>query len=168
VAESRASPAAHVYERATLDAQIMMISRVFDGPGRGHILAQDRLSFPVCRQLLALPGVIDLLLEQSDHAMLRHQAFLDGLLALENEEPNRVQLIRSFRDENIAHELRFDVLPQRPQYNHIQGLIDEASTLVGHLAVAVNGEAIVWSDGDINRSATWLWDAVAEAGRRDE
>jgi hypothetical protein len=178
VADSHASPAAQVYERATLDAQIMMISRVFDGPGRGHILTQNRMSFPVCRELLALPGVMDLLRDQSEdwnelgaenrnRVTVRCQAFLDGLAALDNEEPNRVQLIRGFRDENIAHELRFDVLPQRPQYDHIHGLIDEASTLVSHLALVANGEAIHWRDGDINRSTTWLWEAVAEAHRRE-
>jgi hypothetical protein len=178
VADSHASPAAHVYERATLDAQIMMVSRVFDAPGRGPILAQNRISFHVCRQLLALPDVMDFLLEQSegwnelgaenrDLVTARYQAFNAGLVALENEQPNRAQLVRGFRDENIAHELRFDVLPQRPQYDHIHGLIDEASTLVGHLAMVVNGQVIHWHDGDIHRSTTWLWDAVADAQRRD-
>lgn len=178
VADSHASPAAQVYERATLDAQIMMIARVFDAPGRGHILIQNRMSFPVCRELLALPDVMGLLLEQSEEwnelgaenrnrVTARYQAFLAGLVALENEQPNRVRLVRGFRDENIAHELRFDVLPQRPQYDHIHGLIDEASTLASHLAMVASGEAIHWLDGDINRSTTWLWDAVADAQRRN-
>ena len=94
VADSHASPAAQVYERATLDAQIMMIARVFDAPGRGHILIQNRMSFPVCRELLALPDVMGLLLEQSEEwnelgaenrnrVTARYQAFLAGLVALE-------------------------------------------------------------------------------------
>lgn len=179
VADSHASPAAHVYESATLDAQIMMISRVFDPPGRGHVLVQNRMSFPVCRQLLVLPGVMNSLLEQSEHwnelgvenrdrLSARYQAFLDGLVALDMEEPNRVRLVRGFRDENIAHELRFDVLPQRPQYDHIHGLVDEASVLLGHLALVVAGQAIHWRDDDVGRSTTWLWDAVAEAQRRGD
>ena len=139
---------------------------------------ENRMSFPVCRELLALPDVMGLLLEQSEEwnelgaenrnrVTARYQAFLAGLVALENEQPNRVRLVRGFRDENIAHELRFDVLPQRPQYDHIHGLIDEASTLASHLAMVASGEAIHWLDGDINRSTTWLWDAVADAQRRN-
>lgn len=176
VAASGASVAAHVYERATLDAQIMMVSRVFDAPGRGHILTQNRMSFPVCRILMAEPGVMEFLLDESeewnelglenrDRLAERHQAFVDTLTALENEEPNRVGLIRGFRDENIAHELRFDILPPRPQYDHIHGLIDEASVLLSHLMLIVHGTAIHWDDAEVDVSTTWLWDAVAEASR---
>lgn len=177
VADSPASPAAHVYERATLDAQIMMVSRVFDAPGRGHILVQNRMSFSVCRELLALPGVTHRLLEESedwnelgaenrDRLTARYHSFLEALSRLENEEPNRVRLVRGFRDENIAHDLRFDVLPQRPQYDHIHGLVDEASNLIGHLSMVSNGAVIHWGDADIQSSTTWMWSAVAEAQRR--
>lgn len=179
VADSPASPAAHVYERATLDAQIMMVSRAFDALGRGQIMLQNRLSFPVCRVLLQLPNVMETLQDQSENwnelgadnrnvVVDRHQAFVDSLSALETERPNRIDLVRGFRDENITHELRFDVLPQRPQYDHIHGLVDEASALIGHLAMVANGTAIHWGDGDVNRSATWLWDAVAQAHRDDD
>jgi hypothetical protein len=179
ISDSPASPAAHVYERSTLDAQIMMISRVFDVPGRGHILTQNRMSFPVCRALMEQPGVMEFLLNQSEdwnelgvenrvRLTARHQAFIDVLTALENEEPNRVTLVRGFRDENIAHELRFDVLPQRPQFDHIHGLVDEASVLVGHLMLIVEGANIHWQDGDMDNSVTWLWDAVAHASQRSE
>lgn len=178
VADSHASEAAHVYERSTLDAQVMMLARVFDRSGRGGAMNQNRISFPVCRELLRLPGVMDRLMDESedwnelgvenrDRIDTRYREFLDALGALEVEQPNRLQLIRDFRDENIAHELRFDVLPQRPQYNHVHGIIDEASTLVGHLATIVSGEAIHWRDGDVGRSAAWLWNAVAHAQRRD-
>lgn len=179
IADSPASPAAHVYERTTLDAQIMMIARVFDGQGRGHILTQNRMSFPVCRTLMEQPGVMEFLLDQSEdwnelgaenreRLSARYQAFLDVLTALENEEPNRVRLVRAFRDENIAHELRFDVLPQRPQYDHIHGLVDEASVLIGHLMLIVEGAAIDWQDGDLDESVTWLWSAVADVSRRGD
>lgn len=179
IADSPASPAAHVYERTTLDAQIMMIARVFDGQGRGHILTQNRMSFPVCRTLMEQPGVMEFLLDQSEdwnelgaenreRLSARYQAFLDVLTALENEEPNRVRLVRAFRDENIAHELRFDVLPQRPQYDHIHGLVDEASVLIGHLMLIVEGAAIHWQDGDLDESVTWLWSAVADVSRRGD
>lgn len=179
VADSPASPAAHVYERATLDAQIMMISRVFDTPGRGHILTQNRMSFPVCRVLMAEPGVMELLLNQSEgwndlgsenreRLTARHQRFLDTITVLENEHPNRIGLVRGFRDENIAHELRFDVLPPRPQFDHIHGLIDEASLLLGHLMFIVDGAAIHWQDAGMDDSVTWLWTAVAETSRASD
>jgi hypothetical protein len=179
IADSPASPSAHVYERTTLDAQIMMISRVFDGPGRGYILRQNRMSFPVCRALIELPGVTEFLLDQPEEwdalevenrerLIASHRAFLDILTALDNEEPNRIALVRGFRDENIAHELRFDVLPQRPQYDHIHGLIDEASVLIGHLMLILEGAVIHWQDGGIDRSVTWLWSAVAEANRQGD
>ncbi|QBX38152.1 hypothetical protein E4M02_10565 [Brevundimonas sp. S30B] len=179
IADSPASPAAHVYERTTLDAQIMMIARVFDAPGRGHILTQNRMSFPVCRTLMEQPGVMEFLLDQSEdwnelgaenreRLSARYHVFLDVLTALENEEPNRVTLVRGFRDENIAHELRFDVLPERPQYDHIHGLVDEASVLIGHLMLIVEGAAIHWQDGDVDGSVTWLWNAVADVSRRGD
>ncbi|MGZ0071713.1 AbiU2 domain-containing protein [Sphingobium limneticum] len=178
VADSHASSAASVYERATLDAQIMMVARVFDRPGRGHIYSQNRMSFPVCLGLLKMPGVMGQLLDESEgwneleaenrpRVQARYQAFSDTLDALEHEQPNRIELIKGFRDENIAHELRFDVLPQRPQYDHIHGIVDEASLLVSHLSMVVAGEVIHWNDGDMARSATWLWDAVANAERHD-
>lgn len=179
IADCPASPAAHVYERTTLDAQIMMIARVFDTPGRGHILAQNRMSFPVCRTLMEQPGVMEFLLDQSedwnelgaanrDHLTARHEAFIEVLTTLNDEEPNRVNLVRAFRDENIAHELRFDVLPQRPQYDHIHGLVDEASVLISHLVLIVEGANIRWQDGDMDGSVTWLWNAVADASRRSD
>jgi len=179
VADSPAGPAAHVYERATLDAQIMMISRVFDKPGRGHILTQNRMSFPVCRTLMTEPGVSEMLLNQSEgwndlgvrnreSLMARCQVFLDALIALENEEPNRIELVRGFRDENIAHELRFDALPPRPQYDHIHGLVDEASLLIGHLMLIVEGREIHWEDADMDGSVTWLWNAVGQATRAND
>jgi hypothetical protein len=176
VADSHASQAGQVYERATLDAQIMMVSRLFDRPGRGLLMDQNRVSFPVCRGLLAMPGVMERLLDESEawnelgfenrvRIAASHKSFLSVLVALEAEQPNRIALVRGFRDENIAHELRFDVLPPRPQYNQIRGLVQEASTLVEHLAFVISGEAIHWQDGNMGSSTTWLWDAVAEAHR---
>lgn len=178
VADSDASPAAYIYERSTRDAQIMMVSRIFDKPGQRHILKQNRISFAVCRELLMLPGVMDQLQTECEgwdetgshnrqRLLARCQAFTDGLDALDNEDPNRIILIRDFRNENIAHELRFDVLPPRPQYDHIHGIVDEASILIGHLAFIVSGETVHWQDDVVGRSATWLWDAVAKAHRQD-
>ena len=125
------------------------------------------------------PGVMEFLLGQSedwnelgaanrDRLTARHEAFIEVLTTLNNEEPNRVNLVRAFRDENIAHELRFDVLPQRPQYDHIHGLVDEASVLISHLVLIVEGATIRWQDGDVDGSVTWLWNAVADASRRSD
>ena len=172
VADSPASQAAFVYERSTLDAQILMVSRVFDVPGRGHVMSQNRMSFPVCRALLLLPGVEDALLKWAeethpdgpqyrDRIADRQRTFLGRLKTLETEEPNRIALIRAFRDENIAHELRFDVLPPRPRYDHVHSLIVEASALCELFATAVSGEIIQWQDATLGDSARWLWNAVA-------
>lgn len=178
VADSDASAAADIYERSTRDAQIMMVSRIFDKPGKRDVLEQNRISFTVCRRLLDLPGVMDQLqaeceewnetgFDNRQRLIARHQAFIERLDMLDNEQPNRITLIRGFRDENIAHELRFDVLPARAQYDHIHGIVDEASILIGHLAFIVSGEAIHWQDEDVGRSATWMWESVAEAYRRE-
>ena len=95
----------------------------------------------------------------------RHTRLVENLSALAVEEPNRIRLIRGFRDENIAHELRFDVLPQRPQYDHIHGIVVQASTLVSNLAFVVSGENIGWEEAGVAASTEWLWEAV---GRQEE
>jgi len=180
VAHSPAQEAAHVYERASLDARIVMITRVLDRPGRGRIMEQNRLSFPVCRELMAQPGVMDWLIQDADDRDIlenrrgpavreRCPAFLDLLAEIETEaDPNRAQLLRDFRDENIAHELRFDELRARPEFQHLHSLLRDVQTLTEHLAMIVQGERVLWRDGNVARSATALWQAVADRFRDDE
>lgn len=57
VAASPANEAAWLIERALRDAQVVIVTRVFDPPSRFGALRTNRISFPVCRDLLALPGV---------------------------------------------------------------------------------------------------------------
>jgi hypothetical protein len=180
VAHSPAQEAAHVYERSSLDARIVMLTRVLDQPGRGRIMGQNRLSLPVCRTLLALPGVMDWLTQDADDwdfldnrrgpaVRERYPVFLDRLTRIENEtDPNRAQLLRDFRDENIAHELRFDRLRARPEYQHLRTLLADVQALTEDLAMIVQGERVVWRDGDVTRSANALWQAVADRYRDDE
>ena len=179
VAHSPAQEAAHVYERASLDARIVMLTRVLDRPGHGRIMNQNRISFPVCRELMALPGVMDWLIQDAERDFLNDRrgaavrecygAFLDRLNRIETEEnPNRAQLLRDFRDENVAHELRFDELRARPEYNHLSSLVVDLEALTQDLAMVVQCERVLWRADDIARSATALWRAVADRYRDDQ
>jgi|GEM_PF-2279884 len=173
IANSPASEAAAVYEKTLLDAQIMMVARVFDKPGQGNVRTQNRMSFLVCDHLLKSPDVLDTIrkhrwecdAETQDRLNERYYQFCNNLQTLEDENPNRIKLIRDFRDENIAHELKFDSLPHRPQYSHIHGLIYEARVLISHLQFIVHGDEIIWEELNVEQSAAWLWNAVAESSR---
>ncbi|UTP37890.1 hypothetical protein M9M90_11635 [Phenylobacterium sp. LH3H17] len=180
VAESPASEAAWVFERATRDGQIVAITRVLDAPGRGNPDQTNRLSFPVCRTLLALPGVSAWFIEDAKtwnndlgeanarQVGQRIERFLARLHALETEEgPNRARLIRAFRDENIAHELHFAVQRERPLYRHIREVLNEVMLLTEELSFIVEGQVIHWRRGEANRSASLVWESVAAAYPRE-
>lgn len=173
VAASPASNAALIYERATRDTQIVMITRLLDPPGRSGALKTNRISFPVGRELLALPGVLDKLIEEAKAwpahephenvatSMDRLARFHDRLKALEDEDPNRARRLRDFRDENIAHELKFDVLPPRPVVRDLHDMVVEEMRLVEDFSFVVDGTNIAWSEDSYTNSAKALWDAVA-------
>lgn len=175
VAASPAALAAYVYEKATRDNQIVMITRLLDQPSRRGAFNTNRLSFPVCRDLLALAGVIESLRaearawpsnEPERNAAIHeeeYQNFLTRLQSLESEEPNRAARLRSFRDENIAHELHFAELPPRPVVRDLHDLIVEETRLIESLAMVVDGTNIVWDMQDHAGSAEALWKAVASA-----
>lgn len=174
VAASDASEAAYVYEKATLDAQIVMVTRVLDGTGHRHALHSNRLSLPVCRDLLALPGVEDQLaveaagwndLGEASSQQVRDRLvrFRTGLDLLAAELPNRAAQLRDFRDENIAHELHFPEPRERPQYRYIGELLREVMDRTEDLAFVVQGEVIRWRHGEGEESAQALWHAVAAA-----
>jgi hypothetical protein len=175
VAASPASQAAFIYERATRDAQILMITRVFDRPSKNGALLTNRQSFPVCRDLLDLPGVTEWLIKDaltwpnglahlnSQHVQEHLVRFRERLTALEQEQnPNRQALLRAFRDENIAHELHFVDQRERPLYRHVTELLDEIKLLAEHLSFVVEGTVVRWDDtGLARRSGLALWAAVA-------
>ncbi|WP_293908220.1 hypothetical protein [Phenylobacterium sp.] len=175
IAASPASEAARVYEKAALDAQIVMITRLLDPPSRYGALATNRMSLPVCRDLLALPGVADRCAEEAKgwnelgdasagHVWERLERFRGRLNAIEEEaDPNRAALLRDFRDENIAHELHFEEKRERPLFRHIRELLDEVMALTEDLAFVVEGDVIRWRRDETTASARALWRAVAEA-----
>lgn len=170
LARSAASPAIFLYENAALREQVIILTRVFDPPGR------NRLSFPVVRELLAKPGVAEHFVQdarktwplqdpdQSEATVRQHivelGARLDGLA---NEEPSRLQMLRDFRNTNIAHELWHEVPRQNPQFQHVWDITNEAKACAESVKLVVEGAAVGWADGMVTRSATWLWDTVADA-----
>jgi hypothetical protein len=172
IAASPASRAASVYERAVLDMRIVMVTRLLDQPGRGGANGTNRISFPVCQGLLSLPGVLNQLAAEAadwrtpdptgQRVRERHRLFVDRLARIEGEvNPNRAKRLRDFRDENIAHELRFEELRARPEYRDITNLLAEVMALTSDLAFITEGEHVLWAEGEIERSTNALWAAVA-------
>lgn len=172
IAASPTAEAAFIYERATRDAQIVMITRVLDPPSRGNAVTTDRMSLPVCRDLLRLPGVSEKLIaeardwneldeENCEQVRQRLDQFEARLQALHDEHPNRARILRNFRDGNIAHELHFDVAPAPPLYRHIPELLEEVKRLTVDLSFIVEGDVIHWRQNETHQSAARLWEAVA-------
>ena len=58
LARSPASPAAGVIQDALLRELVIVLVRVLDRP-HGYVLQTDKVSFPVCLDLLERPGVLD-------------------------------------------------------------------------------------------------------------
>lgn len=169
--------AVSIIQRVTLDSRIMVI-RLLDQPGWRGALGSDKISFPVCVELLALPGVVQAFEERASfladnpdeqrEMVRRHETALrDRLQAIVDERPkNRAERIRHFRDENIAHEL----LPlgrPRPEYRDLSWLLDELTEMTRDLALVVNAENIYFPPDEVTRSATALWQAVAAANPRE-
>ena len=173
MAGTQVEDAAIVYESTTKEAVIVRVCRALDEPGRYAAVSTNRMSHPVCRQLIEWPGVLDRLAEiavtwnergPDNEAVVRDRfaGYCTRLDALREEQPNRCKLVRDFRDENIAHELRFDPLPERPRYTQVWGLLDEVRELTDDLALIVLGQSLFWQPGQFSRSATMLWDAVQD------
>lgn len=170
IARSPASPAVFMYENAALREQVVILTRVFDPPG------DQRLSFPVVRELLAKPGVTEHLVidarttwpfqdpDESEAIVRRHITELgERLDRLKTEEPNRLKRLRDFRNTNIAHELWHETPRPRPLFQHVWDITDEAVACAESVKLVVEGSAVGWLEGTVQRSAEWLWDTVAEA-----
>lgn len=169
---TRVEEAAVVYQRATLEGVILRISRVLDPPGHKSILHTNRISLPICRDLIALPNVLDRFADNAriwnmlgDESVAlvyeRFEHLRAKLHTLETEEPNKERLVRQFRDENIAHELKLNPLPQRPQYRQVWALLDEVTSATEDLAMIADGEAFHWAQDEAGQAATLLWEAVS-------
>lgn len=170
LARSAAAPAIFLYENAALREQVIILTRVFDPPGR------NRLSFPVVRELLAKPGVAEHFIQdaretwpfqdpdQSEETVRKHIAELSARLdTLANEEPSRLKMLRDFRNTNIAHELWHEVPRQNPQFQHVWDITSEAKACAEAVKLVIEGSAVGWAEGMVTKSSTWLWDAVAAA-----
>lgn len=172
LARSVGSPAIFLYENAALREQVIILTRVFDPP------RSNRLSFPVVRDLLAKPGITEhfikdaretwpILNPDESEAIVRQQIeqLCSRLDRLANEEPNRLKMLRDYRNTNIAHELWHEVPRQNPQFQHVWDITAEARACAESVKLVIEGSAVGWADGMVTRSATWLWDAVADASK---
>lgn len=172
LARSPASAAIFLYEHAAIRQQVIILTRVFDAPG------PNRLSFPVVRELLSKPGIVDHFVQdaregwpfqepdESEATVRRHISELgERLDRLANEVPNRLKLLRDFRNTNIAHELWHEAPRQNPQFQHVWDITDEAKACAESVKLVIEGAAIGWAEGIVGASAKWLWDAVAERAK---
>jgi hypothetical protein len=174
ISRSPASAAATILQDALLREQILIIVRLFDFP-RGPALKSNRISFPVVRELLTLPGVMEVFTErarswpgQSESKNMeivhaRFAGFEERLGRLQAEDPNRERRLRSYRDENLAHELYFEQPRPKALYGYIPDLLHEVLQLTEDVGLIVQGAHYFWDEGEAERSATALWSAVAAA-----
>ena len=89
----------------------------------------------------------------------------DRLSALEAETPNRLKLIRDYRNTNIAHELFHDAPRENPQFRQIWSMVPEAVKSCEEVMLIVQGSNVAWEPGQVTRASTWLWDTAAAAVR---
>jgi hypothetical protein len=178
VGASPTSLAAAVYEEAVLQNLVLIAVRLFDKP-RGCVVTTDRISFPVIQGLLSLPGVSEMIIDRAQvplSAVLcgepdrtaqevpdRIDCFHAKMRRLATEKPNRMQLLRGFRDENIAHELHLEPTT-KPEYGHVTGMVSEILSLTEDMDLILNGSrSFPWQRGEASKSAAALWSAVVAA-----
>jgi hypothetical protein len=77
--------------------------------------------------------------------------------------PSRERRLRSYRDENLAHELYFEQPRPKALYGYIPDLLHEVLQLTEDVGLIVQGTNYFWDEGEAERSATALWSAVAAA-----
>ncbi|MAM39557.1 hypothetical protein [Sphingobium sp. UBA5915] len=155
---------------------IMIVTRAFDASGRGGALRSDRASFKVLAELAQLHGVRDEVArrasawfedgwnaDENARAALGALDQIDAaLLRLDAEEPNRIRLMRNFRDQYLAHNLVFDIERERPIFGHITSMLEEMTLLVEASELALSGASIFWDmlDENARLSAEELWRTI--------
>lgn len=180
VARSKADTAAAYIHDAVLHDLIMIIVRLMDKPG-GHgrpIMQSDRISFPVVRELLNLPGVMEVFETRArgwpggkgeEHVKRVRDEFQDmcgRIDRLQSGSDTPAELLRTYRHNNLAHELHIDTSDPKPKakYGDVPDLLDEIVALTESVGLIVLGTAYAWERRDVAKSARALWAAVAEIG----
>lgn len=174
VAASPASTAALVYEDASLREQIVIMVRLLDTAG--DALKSDKISYPIVRDLISLPGISEHFIDQArgwkngnspdeneKHLKEQIECFRSRLSKLELEEPNRARILRNYRDENIAHELFIAESRPKPLFKYIWDLLPEIVALTEDVKMIAEGANVVWPRDQATQSASALWSAVAAA-----
>lgn len=184
---TKASVAANLFMHAVLRELMLILVKVFDGPGRHGIEKSDKVTFPIIAAWLAREPVRAALLEKArswlDDGDLADEheagaagamdAIQEGLQRLRDERPNREKLLRDFRDGFLAHDLHREIPCHPPLFGHISELLEEIRLLSEATSLAIEGSSVHWDmlDEQIRNSADWLWSRVADdadAQQREE
>ena len=172
---SAASAALNTLASAAMHETIMIVVRVFDKHGRG---GRVRVSFPVLGKLIKNADVREVVesrakswLPDGDLAEENVQAVRTAIEGFErrlgkvlSEKPNRLERLRNFRNEFLAHNLKFEQERDRPILRDITGLLEEARALSDQASIAFGGSMVVWEplENDADRSASELWRLVRQ------
>lgn len=173
---TEANIATNLLMHAVLRELILILVRVFDGPGRYGIERSDKVTFPIIAQWLEREPIRAALLERAQHwfedgykaeqnaatVSAAIKGLQDRLDRLRHENPNREKLLRDFRDGFLAHELHCAIPRDPPLFGHIGTLLDEIRLLSEGTSLIIEGAEIHWDNLDdrIRTSADWLWNRV--------
>jgi len=160
--------------QSALHETIIIVTRAFDGY-RKDVVRTDRVSFLVLEGLLQLPGVREEVVQRArswldgaypehhDEAVTKAMTNMLGSLdRLKNETPNRLTILRNYRDQFLAHNLVIDAQRDRPIFQYVTDLLEELVTLTEQAELAFSGGEIAWDfyRREVTGSADALWTAI--------
>ncbi|HMI20383.1 MAG TPA: hypothetical protein VK533_12630 [Sphingomonas sp.] len=164
---SEASISINQMATSVLHETILILVASMDVRGRSTLEKTNRVSFPIVRELLSRPGVMGDVLARADIPIANKQAFdryCSALDRLDVEQPNRLQRLRHFRDEYLAHHLDFPVGRTPPLMSDITTMLAELSNIAADLQNALYGQHVDWEHRRVQmrESALSLWSLVAK------
>jgi hypothetical protein len=160
---------------ASLDSLILVLMRLLDSHGRGSVHDSDRVSFPVIRSLVDEPGVLEMLIGDAESKdgpgdrEAKGQAVLDAAFRLRqrldtmaDEEPNRLNRLRSVRDRFLAHQLHMETPLDPPIFGNLRTMVEDVLLLAEDTKRMLNPTVIVWPRGEVTAQMIRLIDTVAQ------
>ena len=154
---------------ACLHEVILIVCAALDGrKGNRPLRTSNLVSFPIVAELMQEAGdeadVLDA--EHLQIATLARQRFLKRVADLAvNPSAERLQRLRAFRDDHLAHALDQQELRTPPMLSDIHSLMDEACILSGDCQLALFGKRTTWREDlvTVKESIDAIWRIIARA-----
>lgn len=165
------NPAAHAINAmsaAVLNEVILLLVASTDRRGRFSLEQTNKVSFPIALELLSIPGVMDEVFRRSNNTEINCASFERYRAAIErlhSEQPNRLRLLRNYRDEFLAHHLDFPAGRPPPIVNDITTMLAELSAIAADLELTLYARRVVWEERVIamRTSAQTAWTLIAQS-----